>query len=155
MAAVSASMRDNPYKASEACAFIVRRTGQEVMKSANDHQVLRWNAWYACGKRWRATAWTAFFGQMQEQATAGNLYISSLTPLTEMRTEALKSRMDNHKKKLALISFMMLNIFFGIVGTFGCARNCDEGEIGLRMAGSLAAYAENFLFSPRGCSYLR
>lgn len=148
VAAVSASMRDNPYKASEACAFIVRRTGQEVMKSANDHQVLQMECLVRLREEMESDRLDRLFGQMQEQATAGNLYISSLTPLTEMRTEALKSRMDNHKKKLALISFMMLNIFFGIVGTFWLRTQLRRGEIGLRMAlGASRRTQKSFLFT--------
>ncbi len=148
VAAVSAPIRDNPYKASEPCAFIVRRTGQEVVKSANDHQVLQMECLVRLREEMEGDRLDRLFGQMQEQATAGNLYISSLTPLTEMRTEALKSRVDNHKKKLALISFMMLNIFFGIVGTFWLRTQLRRGEIGLRMAlGASRRTLKSFLFT--------
>lgn len=147
VAAVSAPMRDNQYKASEACAFIVRRTGQEVVKCANDHQALQLECMVRLREDMDDDRLDHLFGQMQEQATAGNLYISSLTPLTDMRTEALKSRVDNHKKKLALISFMMLNIFFGIVGTFWLRTQSRRGEIGLRMAlGASRRTLKGFLF---------
>lgn len=147
VAAVSAPMRDNQYKASEACAFIVRRTGQEVVKCANDHQALQLECMVRLREDMDDDRLDRLFGQMQEQATAGNLYISSLTPLTDMRTEALKSRVDNHKKKLALISFMMLNIFFGIVGTFWLRTQSRRGEIGLRMAlGASRRTLKGFLF---------
>lgn len=155
VAAVSASMRDNPYKASEACAFIVRRTGQEVMKSANDHQVLQMECLVRLREEMESDRLDRLFGQMQEQATAGNLYISSLTPLTEMRTEALKSRMDNHKKKLALISFMMLNIFSVSWAPFGCARNCDGERSACGWPWEPRGVRRRASFSPRGCSYLR
>lgn len=148
VAAVSASMRDNQYKASEACAFIVRRTGQEVVKSANDHQALQMECMVRLREDLEGDRLDHLFGQMQEQAAVGNLYISSLTPLTDMRTEALKGRIDNHKKKLALISFMMLNIFFGIVGTFWLRTQSQRGEMGLRMAlGASRHTLKGFLLS--------
>ena len=108
------------------------------------------------GKRWRATAWTAFSGQMQEQATAGNLYISSLTPLTEMRTEALKSRMDNHKKKLAPDLVHDAEYLFRYRGHLWLRTQLRRGEIGLRMAlGASRRTQKSFLFHRGVAPYLR
>ena len=134
VAAVSAPMRDNLYKKSEPCGFLVRRTDQEVVNSADEHRVSQMECLVRLRDGLGEDELSRLLGSMQESATSGNLYISSLTPLPEMRDLMLKDQVDNHKKRLVLISFMMLNIFFGVVGTFWLRTQSRKSEIGLRMA---------------------
>lgn len=54
--------------------------------------------------------------------------------MKEMRADILKSREDNMKKKSALVGFMLLNVFFGIIGTFWLRTQARQGEMGLRIA---------------------
>ena len=51
-----------------------------------------------------------------------------------MRSQILKSREDNMKKKTALVGFMLINVFFGIIGTFWLRTQARQGEMGLRVA---------------------
>lgn len=38
------------------------------------------------------------------------------------------------KKKTALVGFMLINVFFGIIGTFWLRTQARQGEMGLRIA---------------------
>ena len=75
-----------------------------------------------------------FLQGMGERLTVNNVYVSSVVPLSEMRTGILKKSEDAMKKKSALVSFMLINVFFGIIGTFWLRTQARQGEIGLRMA---------------------
>ena len=48
--------------------------------------------------------------------------------------QELKSSIDNLKKKIALVGFMLVNVFFGIVGTFWLRTQYRRGEMGVRSA---------------------
>lgn len=54
--------------------------------------------------------------------------------ISEYRADMLKPRLDNQKKKIAMVGFMLVNIFFGIVGTFWLRTQSRRAEIGLRAA---------------------
>lgn len=69
-----------------------------------------------------------------ERLSVNNLYVSSVIPLEEQRPVILKSSIDNLKKKIALVGFMLVNVFFGIVGTFWLRTQYRRGEMGLRSA---------------------
>lgn len=51
-----------------------------------------------------------------------------------MRASFLKPRTDNLTKKCFLVGFMLVNVFFGIVGTFWLRTQYRRGELGLRAA---------------------
>lgn len=76
----------------------------------------------------------AFLQGMSDRLTVNNVYVSSIIPLAEMRGDILKSRQDNMKKKSALVGFMLVNVFFGIIGTFWLRTQSRRGEMGLRIA---------------------
>ena len=71
---------------------------------------------------------------MSDRLTVNNLYVSSVKPLQEMRASFLKPRTDNLTKKCFLVGFMLVNVFFGIVGTFWLRTQYRRGELGLRAA---------------------
>ena len=76
----------------------------------------------------------SFLEKMGERLSVNNLYVSSVIPLEEQRPVILKSSIDNLKKKIALVGFMLVNVFFGIVGTFWLRTQYRRGEMGLRSA---------------------
>lgn len=75
-----------------------------------------------------------FLQGMGERLTVNNVYLSSVESLSAMRTDILKSRTDNMKKQTALVGFMLINVFFGIIGTFWLRTQSRRGEMGLRIA---------------------
>ncbi|MBC5645342.1 ABC transporter permease [Parabacteroides sp. BX2] len=76
----------------------------------------------------------AFLQGMGDRLLVNNVYVSSLEPLSDMRADRLKDREDNMKKKIALVGFMLINVFFGIIGTFWLRTQARQGEMGLRIA---------------------
>ena len=76
----------------------------------------------------------AFLQGMGDRLLVNNVYVSSLEPLSDMRADRLKDREDNMKKKTALVGFMLINVFFGIIGTFWLRTQARQGEMGLRIA---------------------
>lgn len=76
----------------------------------------------------------AFLQGIGDRLTVNNVYVSSIEPLSDMRADRLKEREDNMKKKSALVGFMLINVFFGIIGTFWLRTQARQGEMGLRIA---------------------
>ena len=82
----------------------------------------------------KAEDMNAFLQAQGERLQEGNLYVSTMKPISEYRADMLKPRLDNQKKKIAMVGFMLVNIFFGIVGTFWLRTQSRRAEIGLRAA---------------------
>ena len=75
-----------------------------------------------------------FLQKNSARLSVGDVYVSSYTSIDDYKTDMLKGRMDNQKKKTALVVFMLVNIFFGIIGTFWLRTQSRRAEIGLRAA---------------------
>lgn len=78
---------------------------------------------------------------MGDRSTANNLYISTAIPISESRSDILKEPMDAFNKKMAMMGFLLINVFFGIVGTFWLRTQHRQGEIGLRIALGATQYS--------------
>lgn len=63
-----------------------------------------------------------------------NLFVKRIYPVSRMREQRLASYRTDVKMKFSLIGFVLLNVFFGIIGTFWLRTQYRRGEIGLRMA---------------------
>lgn len=85
-----------------------------------------------------------WLGSLGDQLTAGNLFISSATSFASMRRESLSDENNDFSTRLLLTAFMLVNVFFGIVGTFWLRTQQRQGETGLRMA--LGASRRNIFF---------
>lgn len=76
----------------------------------------------------------AFLESMGGRLTVNNLYVYGAVPLSDQREVMLSGKINDAKIKIALISFMLINVFFGIIGTFWLRTQYRRGEIGLRVA---------------------
>lgn len=133
VAAVSVPIRQSEYRASEPCFYMLMRTEQEVVDRANG-VAQNMDCLIRMKDGFRTEDMEGLLQEMGDRLTVNNLYVSSVTPLSEFRQSMLKSRQDNMKKKLALVGFMLINVFFGIVGTFWLRTQYRRGEMGLRTA---------------------
>lgn len=131
---VSGSIRASLYEASEPSIFLVRRTDEEIIRSVDSHSIYSMQGMLRFKDNAGEQAADDLFRTMGDDLSVGNLYVSCLYPISRMRTEWLKDQEDTHKKKAALIVFVLANIFFGIVGTFWLRTQHRRGELGLRMA---------------------
>jgi ABC-type antimicrobial peptide transport system permease subunit len=75
-----------------------------------------------------------FLREMGDRLTVNNLNIYSVTPISEMRAKSLKKPNDTLRKQLSLMAFLLINVFFGIIGTFWLRTQQRQGELGIRIA---------------------
>lgn len=75
-----------------------------------------------------------FMTQKGGQVELGNLYLQNITPLSNIREDALRDGKSDMKTRTFILFFLLLNIFLGIVGTFWFRTRQRQGEMGLRMA---------------------
>lgn len=75
-----------------------------------------------------------FMTQKSDGVELGNLYLQNITPLSNIREDALRDGKSDMKTRMFILFFLLLNIFLGIVGTFWFRTRQRQGEMGLRMA---------------------
>ena len=114
--------------------YYLMRTDEDIAKSASDAKPQNMDCLVRMRNGFRMEDMDSFLEKMGERLSVNNLYVSSVIPLEEQRPVILKSSIDNLKKKIALVGFMLVNVFFGIVGTFWLRTQYRRGEMGLRSA---------------------
>lgn len=75
-----------------------------------------------------------FLERMGERLKVNNLYVNGYIPLKAQRKDYLRYPENEIKMKVALIVFVLVNVFFGIIGTFWIRTQKRRGEIGLQIA---------------------
>jgi putative ABC transport system permease protein len=91
-----------------------------------------------------------FTEEMKNQLTAGPYTFSKITSLEETRKQNLKWNgiTDNLKSIYAITSFLIINLFLGIIGTFWYRTEARTSEIGLRTAlGASRRKIKSFLYA--------
>ena len=131
--AVSGPVRESEYKKSIPFFYYIP-SQPEMIRQIEEAQAVGIDCLVRMKSGFRPEDMERFLQGMGERLTVNNVYVSSVVPLGEMRTEILKKSEDTMKKKSALVSFMLINVFFGIIGTFWLRTQARQGEIGLRMA---------------------
>lgn len=134
IAGVSSPIRQTEYVKSAPCFYTLMRQEQDIVEQASFQQAQNMDCLIRMKEGFRAEDMERFLQGVSDRLTVNNLYVSSITPLEEMRTVILKERTDAMKKKIALVVFMLVNVFFGIVGTFWLRTQYRRGELGLRAA---------------------
>ena len=66
--------------------------------------------------------------------TVNNTFVHGVTLLADQRDDQLRFTKNENSKKLSMMAFLLVNVFFGIVGTFWLRTERRRSEIGLRMA---------------------
>ena len=150
VAAVTSPIRQNEYVKSKPCFYYLMRTDEDIAKSASDAKPQNMDCLVRMRNGFRMEDMDSFLEKMGERLSVNNLYVSSVIPLEEQRPVILKSSIDNLKKKIALVGFMLVNVFFGIVGTFWLRTQYRRGE----MFGSWCFPWHIEMFFERGRSFL-
>lgn len=77
-----------------------------------------------------------FMEKMSEQLSVGRVYLMDVTPYSLQRDayEYLEGTKAETQKQLVIMSFLLFNIFLGIIGTFWFRTEHRKGEMGLRVA---------------------
>lgn len=131
--AVSTPVRRSEYEKANARFFEVA-TPARMIDLIAQWQVMPMDILVRMRSNLTPDEFEAFLQGMGERLTVNNVYVSGGYSMKEMRADILKSREDNMKKKSALVGFMLLNVFFGIIGTFWLRTQARQGEMGLRIA---------------------
>jgi ABC-type antimicrobial peptide transport system permease subunit len=75
-----------------------------------------------------------FLSSINNQLTENNLFVSQASPVSQRRELMISGNERKTKIKLSLTGFMLVNVFFGIIGTFWLRTQSRRSEIGLRVA---------------------
>ncbi|MDH6357817.1 FtsX-like permease family protein [Parabacteroides sp. PF5-9] len=75
-----------------------------------------------------------FRKEMESQLKIGNIYLKNIQPMSERRSEHIRSWIDGMRMNIAVVVFFLLNVFLGVIGTFWLRTQQKRGEIGLRIA---------------------
>lgn len=75
-----------------------------------------------------------FQEDLSSQFRLGNLYLADMTPMSFYREQTLRSWLDQVRIYVACAVFLVLNVLFGIIGTFWLRTQRRVPEIGLHMA---------------------
>ena len=76
----------------------------------------------------------AFLEKTADRMTVNNTFVYGVTLLADQRDDQLRFTKNENSKKLSMMAFLLVNVFFGIVGTFWLRTERRRSEIGLRMA---------------------
>lgn len=132
--AVSAPLKEMDFDTYQPTYYYVWRTEQDFLDEVAENDIRLYNCLFRMKKDYSQQEMETFLQQESERLQVGNVYVSSVKPISEYRADMLKPRWDNQKKKIAMVGFMLVNIFFGIVGTFWLRTQSRRAEIGLRAA---------------------
>ena len=72
--------------------------------------------------------------EMGDRLTVNNLNVYGVSSIADMRKIRLADYEDANNKQLALMAFLLVNVFFGIIGTFWLRTQQRQNEAGIRMA---------------------
>ncbi|WP_102406394.1 ABC transporter permease [Parabacteroides bouchesdurhonensis] len=133
IASVSSSIRANEYERPEPCFF--QCLNGEIYNFMVDYFGARDAE--LCVRMKRSLSrddMNLFLDSMGDRLTADNLMVYGITPMQEFRDIQLSGKERDMSNKFSLMLFMLINVFFGIIGTFWLRMQNRRGEIGLRMA---------------------
>lgn len=134
VSAVSAPLKEMDFDTYQPTYYYVWRTEQDFLDEVAENDIRFYDCLFRMKKDYSQQEMETFLQQESERLQVGNVYVSSVKPISEYRADMLKPRLDNQKKKIAMVGFMLVNIFFGIVGIFWLRTQSRRAEIGLRAA---------------------
>lgn len=151
IAAVSAPIRVNDYTRSEPCFFNCA-TGSAFVDLVNNFGAD--NAELCVRMKQYATLddMNKLLAEMGERLTVNNLYVYGVREIEDFRNDLLSERDSSRNQQLSLMLFLLINVFFGIIGTFWLRTQYRQAELGLRIAlGASHISLKKYLFSEGLC----
>jgi len=133
VSAISTPIRAGEYSRSEPCFYKL------LVGSVLDEYVELFGVNNAelCVRMKQSFSWddmNKLLEEMGERLTVNNLYVYGVRSIDSFRAESLKTAEDKSSKQLSLMTFLLINVLFGIVGTFWLRTQHRQGEMGLRIA---------------------
>lgn len=85
-------------------------------------------------KEYTKAEMNALLSDMGDRLTVNNLNVYGVQSLGGMRTASISYYENQASQKMAVMLFVLVNVFFGIIGTFWLRTQNRYGEMGLRVA---------------------
>lgn len=93
-----------------------------------------------------------FLEQTGDRLAAGPLFVYGVTGIDYFRNRLLAPKERQMSNTFSQMAFLLVNVFFGIIGTFWLRMQNRRGEIGLRMAlGAYRVTLERYMYTEGLC----
>lgn len=144
--AICSPIRDDEYQRSEPCFYEILE-GPTMYSSVEQFDPQNAELCVRMKQTMTQKAMNQFLQDMGERLTVNNLNVYGVRAIADFRADRLKYNEDAMNQKLSLMAFLLVNVFFGIIGTFWLRVQSRRGEIGLRTAlGSNRFALKKFLY---------
>lgn len=133
IASVSTSIRTNEYTSPEPCFY--QCLDGEIYKEVVDNFTAKSaELCVRMKKPYSQAEMNTLLQTMVERLKVDGLFVYAISNISEFRDLHLDRKEREMSNKISLMAFMLVNVFFGIIGTFWLRMQNRRGEIGLRMA---------------------
>lgn len=151
IAAVSTSIRTNEYERPEASYFQCLE-GETYNSTVSSFGASSAEFCVRMKRPYTQNEMNLFLDGMGERLKVNNLYVYGITTISSFREQQLSQKEREANNKISLMVFMLVNVFFGIIGTFWLRMQNRKGEIGLRMAlGAHRITLERYMYTEGLC----
>jgi hypothetical protein len=133
VAAVSQPLRPTDYEVSRPFYYAVV-TGNDFTEIAGSFGASTVELCVRMKKDYTPDEMNIFLESISDRLIVNNLYVYGSKKFTLQREEQIRHYSNQIKIRMSLMAFMLVNVFFGVAGTFWLRTQYRRGEIGLRMA---------------------
>ena len=134
IAAVLPTFRSNDFDRPENCSFIIMTEDDGLNEWTANNGVANIELCVRMRQPLTDDEMYAFLERVADRLVANNLFVQGATRIADQRDIQLSFQRNANAQKLATMAFLLVNVFFGIVGTFWLRTERRRGEIGLRVA---------------------
>lgn len=154
IAAVSEPIRRSVYERSEPCYYEVLE-GPVLNQYVDKFSSSSAEFCVRMKKELTRTEMNGVLAEMGDLLTVNNLNVYGIQSVQEMREGRVRYFEDKNSQKMAILFFLLLNVFFGITGTFWLRTEKRQGEMGLRVAlGASRVSLRRFMYLEGFCLLL-
>ncbi|MDR0573529.1 MAG: multidrug ABC transporter substrate-binding protein [Tannerella sp.] len=133
IAAVSVPYRDNGFLRSEAF-FYKLITPQNINGFFDRYSAKVAEFCVRMKQSFSQDEMNDFLREMGDRLAANNLYVYSANSIEYYRNIQISEKIDQQDRKLSLMIFLLINVLFGVIGTFWLRGQSRQAEVGLRIA---------------------
>jgi hypothetical protein len=144
--ATSQPVRSSDFDRSEPGIFTVM-TGELMINTVSSFGADNAEICVRMKKAYTKDEMYALLSGMSGQLTVNNLTVYGVEAVSSFRDYLLKDALEARRNQLSLMVFLLVNVFFGIIGTFWLRTQYRRGETGIRTAlGASRAALAGYLY---------
>lgn len=133
IAAVAIPYRDNSFSRSEAF-FYELLTPQNIKQYFDGNRAKYAEFCVRMKHHYSQEEMNNFLREMGDRLIVNNLHVYSANSIEYYRDIQISGTVQKQKQKLAMMLFLLINVLFGIIGTFWLRGQARRAEVGLRIA---------------------